>query len=166
MYDHCAKHFSAPALTTPSCVRPLSTIYNCTHDVRFTVYIRGKKRKIKLLYICPTPATTISIRHPHRSWEVFGYLKLCKTNNYFNENNVSEFRTKYTRICIHNIACAKRVGFGRKAAYGRLRGPLILRRSHLIIYICPYGLCEYIYIYIYIQCGDRHQHITIIIIYI
>lgn len=58
----------------------------------------------------------------------------------------SSFARNILRICIHNIACAKRVGFGRKAAYGRLRGPLILRRSHLIIYICPYGLCEYIYI--------------------
>lgn len=85
---------AATALTTPSCVRPLSAIYTTTHAISVRSMFETKKNWYK--FVAEQPGDDMYI--PTGVGKFFGYLKLYKPNNHFNENNVFEFRTNYTRI--------------------------------------------------------------------
>lgn len=86
---------AATALMTPSCVRPLSAICTTTHAINVRA-ICSKHKKNWYKFVAERPDDDMYI--PTGVGKFFGYLKLHKPNNHFNENNVFEFRTNYTRI--------------------------------------------------------------------
>jgi len=96
MYDRRAKHFRRHRFNDAQlCATFVRDLYNHTRD-KCTQYVQNKKNWYK--FVAERPDDDMYEYIPTGVGKFFGYLKLYKPNNHFNENNVFEFRTNYTRI--------------------------------------------------------------------